>query len=224
MVLNVRLLCVKLLIVSTGASKDWLSGIGRPGDKGADHYRLDRIYLPYSVGKDRWNGHRMYAAGSYLAEGHFLMFLDDDNYIEPDHIAKCLDVLPGHDWVFSLRTLVSPDGKDLGRDDCESLGKWASILHPEDYFVDVNCYFLPKNVAVILSPIWNRKFREPGQPEVDRVLCQNLRHHFPRFECTYKYSVNYTVGNSPISVQPEFFRQGNEAMLRRYNGILPWVK
>jgi hypothetical protein len=25
-----------------------------------------------------------------------------------------------------------------------------------------------------------------------------------------------------LSVQPDFFKQGNAEMLRRYNGVLPW--
>ena len=182
------------------------------------------IYLPYSIGKDRWNGHRIYAAGTYIADGEYLIFLDDDNYLEPDHVENCLKAIQGKDWSYSLRSLVSPDGTSLGRDDCESLGKWASVLHPNDYFIDVNCYFLPKKVAVAVSHCWNRKFREPGQPEVDRVLCQTLRSYFPNFDCSYKYSVNYTVGNSALSVQPDFFKKGNAEMLRRYNGALPWVK
>ncbi len=189
------------------------------------YYNIDVVPLPYSIGKDRWNGHRIYGSGAYIAEGEFVMFLDDDNYLEPNHIEECLKVIEsGKDWSYSLRSLVSPDGVSLGKDDCESLGKWSSILHPQDYFIDVNCYFLPRKLAVGVSPLWFRKFREPGQPEVDRVLCSALRANVPNFDCSYKYSVNYTVGNTGLSVTPEFFQKGNEEMLRRYKGNLPWKK
>jgi hypothetical protein len=188
-------------------------------------YRLDIVDLPYPVGTDRWNGHRMYGAGSYLADGDFIIYLDDDNYLDYNHVEECLNVIAtGKDWSYSLRRLVDSNRTILGLDDCESLGKWASVLHPQDYFVDVNCYFIPRMLAVGITPLWFRKFREPGQPEIDRVICQALRQHAPNFECSYKYSVNYTVGNTPLSVQPDFFKFGNEEMLKRYNGVLPWRK
>ena len=192
----------------------------------ADGYELARVDLPFSVGRDRWNGHRIYGAGSYLADGEYAMFLDDDNQLEPTHVSDCMAVIDaGHDWAYSLRRLVNADGQDLGFDDCESLGKWPSVLHPEDYFIDVNCYFLKRAVAIAASPIWFRKAREPGQMEVDRVLRKVLGERlFPRFECTYRYTVVYTVGSNRMSVQPEFFARGNAEMLRRYNGILPWKR
>lgn len=191
-------------------------------------YRLDLIQLPYAVGTDRWNGHRMYGAGSYLADGEYVMFLDDDNYIDPDHIESLLATLQntivpvsGAAWSYSLRKIVNSEGF-LCNDDCESLGKWPSVLHDQDFFVDVNCFFLPRMMAVQISPLWFRKFREPGQPEVDRVLTHTLRQ--VSHSCSHKYSLNYTVGNTQNSVQKEFFDRGNDEMMRRYNGQLPWKK
>jgi glycosyltransferase involved in cell wall biosynthesis len=185
---------------------------------------VDIINLPYQVGNDRWNGHRMYGAGCYLADGDYLIFLDDDNYLDSMHIQNCLDVMArGCQWTYSLRKIVSVDGEYLCNDDCESLGLWASVIHPEDYFVDVNCYFLPRKIAVDISPVWYCRFREPGQPEIDRKICAILRKHFNVFDCTKEYSVNYAVAsNSQLSVKPEFFTNGNAEMQRRYNGVLPW--
>jgi glycosyltransferase involved in cell wall biosynthesis len=189
---------------------------------------VDIIDLPYPTGNDRWNGHRMYGAGCYLADGEYLIFLDDDNYLDSDHVQQCYDATMrsaqnGMQWSYSLRKIVSVDGEYLCNDDCESLGKWASVIDPRDYFIDVNCYFLPRKIAVDISPVWYCRFREPGQPEIDRKICAILRQHFPDFRCTKEYSVNYAVAsNSQLSVKPEFFVQGNAEMLRRYNGSLPW--
>lgn len=181
------------------------------------------VQLPYSIGKDRWNGHRIYAAASYIAEGDYFIYLDDDNGLDPTHVQDCIDVInKGYDWSYSFRKVVDKEGTVLCNDDCESLGKWASVMHPEDYFVDVNCYFLPKNLAVHITPVWYRKFREPGQMEVDRALCHVLRKIAPNYDSTYKYTANYTVGNSSMSVTADFFLQGNAEMLRRYNNTLPW--
>lgn len=190
-----------------------------------NHPQANVIQLPYSVGKDRWNGHRMYAAGAFLAEGEFVLWLDDDNSLKPTHIEDCLKVIEaGNDWTYSFRNIVDSEGEFICRDDCESLGKWASILHEKDFFIDVNCYFVPTKLAIHLGPAWYRKFREPGQPEVDRVLAHTLMNNNLKFDTTYKYTVDYTVGNTDLSVKEDFFVKGNGEMLRRHNWHLPWSK
>jgi glycosyltransferase involved in cell wall biosynthesis len=188
-------------------------------------YRLDVIDLPYSIGKDRWNGHRIYGSGTYVADGDFLIFLDDDNALEPNHIETCLSVIAkGHQWAYTFRKIVDQAHNFLCEDNCESLGKWASVLHSQDYFIDVNCYFLPRLLAVAMCPVWFRKFREPGQMEIDRAMIAVLKQMAPNFECTYDYTVKYATGNSSLSVQSDFFASGNAEMLKRYNGVLPWKK
>ena len=184
------------------------------------------IALPYPTGIDRWNGHRMYAAGTYLAEGEYIMWLDDDNMIEPEHIAQQLEnvIKRPNWWSYSLRKIIDSNSNIVCMDDCESLGKWASILSPQDFFVDVNCYFLPRMLAVHMSPVWFRKFREPGQVEIDRAMHMWLRRNQPDFDCTYDYTVRYRAGNTPNSVQKEFFLRGNAAMLEKLEGKLPWKK
>lgn len=194
---------------------------GVEDDTVLDH--LDILAMPYSIGKDRWNGHRIYAAGAFQAEGDFIIWLDDDNSLEPTHIEDCLRVIDaGNDWAYSFRNIVDKDHKFLCKDDCESLGKWHSVLSEQDFFIDVNCYFIPTRLAIHLGPAWYRKFREPGKPEVDRVLAHTLMNNNLKFDTTYNYTVNYTVGNTPNSVQPEFFENGNRAMRNRYPDGLPW--
>lgn len=181
------------------------------------------LWMPYSIGKDRWNGHRIYAAGAFQAEGEFVIWLDDDNTLEPTHIEDCLKTIrKGNDWCYSFRNIMDKDHKFLGQDNCESLGKWASVLGEQDFFIDVNCYFVPTTLAIHLGPAWYRKFREPGMPEVDRVLAHTLMNNNLKFDTTYKHTVNYTVGNTPNSVQHEFFIGGNKVMRDRYPDGLPW--
>lgn len=181
------------------------------------------LWMPYSIGKDRWNGHRIYAAGAFQAEGEFVIWLDDDNTLEPTHIEDCLKTIQkGNDWCYSFRNIMDKDHKFLDQDNCESLGKWASVLDERDFFIDVNCYFVPTPLAIHLGPAWYRKFREPGMPEVDRVLASTLMNNNLKFDTTYKHTVNYTVGNTENSVQPEFFERGNKEMRRRFPNGLPW--
>lgn len=192
-------------------------------ESGHELEHVDILDLPYSIGKDRWNGHRIYGAGTFVAEGDYFIYLDDDNYLEPNHIESCIKKIEeGNDWVYSFRNIVDKNRNFIAQDNCESLGKWPSVLHPQDYFVDVNCYFLPKPLAVQITPVWYRKFREPGQMEIDRAICHVLRQIAPKHDTTYEYTVNYTVGNSENSVQGDFFIHGNADMLQRFEGKLPW--
>ena len=93
-----------------------------------------------TIASVEWNGHRMYGAACYLCEGDYIMFLDDDNFLDPSHVEDCLRVCESHSWAYSLRKIVDEDGRFVCNDDCESLGKWPSVLGPKDFFVDVNCY------------------------------------------------------------------------------------
>lgn len=183
---------------------------------------VDIIPLPYSVGKDRFNGHRMYGASPYLAKGEFICYLDEDNWIDENHVESLIQTVEGKSWAFSMRKIVDSDGNFVCNDDCESLGKYPSILNEEDYFVDVNCFFLSRNIALQTSNIWYRKAREPGVPEVDRFLTAVLRNNNLTYDSSGKYSLNYRAGNTDLSVKKEFFTQGNEIMLRKYSGNLPW--
>jgi glycosyltransferase involved in cell wall biosynthesis len=188
-----------------------------------EYPHIDLIDLPYPTGLDRFNGHRIYGASVYLAKGDLVCFLDEDNYFDPNHIESLVAVMQKpNDWAFSLRKIVDKDNNYVCNDDCESLGKWESCIG--DFFVDVGCFFLPKLLAIQLSPIWYRKAREPGVPEVDRMLTHVLRNNNLKFDTNGEYTLNYRTGNTQLSVQSEFFLQGNEAMSKKYNGDLPWTK
>ena len=182
------------------------------------------LVLPYPTGTDRYNGHRVYGGTTYFADGDYHVWLDDDNVLEPDHIEKLVTLVQEKnlDWAYSLRKIIDKDGKVLCLDDCESLGMWHSILSPQDFFVDVNCYFVKKQVAVGMSPVWYRKFREPGQMEIDRAIAHVLMNNNLKFDCTRDYTVKYRVGNTGLSVQADFFLEGNQRMLALHNGKLPW--
>lgn len=180
--------------------------------------------LPYPTGTDRYNGHRIYGACSYLANGDYFIFLDEDNALEPNHVESLVNLVKENQlhWAYSLRKIIDKKSDLICFDDCESLGKWQSILN--DHFVDVNCFFISRPLAIQISPIWYRKAREPGVVEVDRALTAVLMHpsNKLKFDTNCDYTVKYRVGNTQLSVKAEFFTQGNIAMLRRHEGKLPW--
>ena len=181
---------------------------------------VDIINLPYPTGRDRFNGHRIYGAMSYIARGDYLCFLDEDNWYEPEHIEMLIQAVPRGGWAYAVRKIVDATGTYVCNDDCESLGMWQSCLG--DYFVDVNCYFLPRMLAVGLSPVGHRRARQPGVPEVDRALMQLLRDR--RIACAGSgvYTVNYRAANTALSVKADFFLRGNRVMQQRYGNTPPW--
>lgn len=189
-----------------------------------EYPHIDLVDLPYPTGKDQYNGHRIYGAMTYIANGELLCFLDEDNWYEPNHIETLVDVISkGNKWAYSLRKIVSQDGEYICNDDCESLGKWTSVIN--DKFIDVNCFMIPKAAALGFSPYWYRRARHPQeQPEVDRILSPFMMQNLPEFDTNGQYTINYRVASRGDSVQAEFFLKGNEMMSKQYNGDLPWRK
>jgi len=189
-----------------------------------EYPHINLVDLPYATGKDQYNGHRIYGAMTYIANGEFLCFLDEDNWYEPNHIETLVDVISkGNKWAYSLRKIVSQEGEYICNDDCESLGKWTSVIN--DKFIDVNCFMIPKAAALGFSPYWYRRARHPQeQPEVDRILSPFMMQNLPEFDTNGQYTINYRVASRGDSVQAEFFLKGNEMMNKQYNGDLPWRK
>jgi len=186
----------------------------------------DVIVLPYATGTEQYNGHRIYGAATYLAKGDFIMYLDEDNWLEPNHVESLVNTLKDtpNAYACSLRKITDMDGNFICNDDCESPGKWKSVLN--DNFVDVNCFFVRKDLALQISPIWYRQIRQPGVMEVDRALSAVLMNsqNNLKFDTTYEYSVNYRVGSTEFSVRKEFFIEGNKKMNEVYGNNLPWKK
>ena len=183
------------------------------------------MYLQENTGADQYNGHRIYGAMPYLVNSDYVIFLDEDNYVEPTHIESLVKVAENNDWAFSLRQIVDKDGKYICNDDCENLGNWPTCLSEKELFVDVGAYFLPTKIAVQISPIWYRRARHPDeQPEVDRLLMQVLLDYGFSYDTNGEYTLNYRVGNRADSVQADFFLWGNSKMQEKYNGNFPWRK
>jgi len=195
-------------------------------DKVKSFDRTTFLALPHNTGHSGYNGHRIYGAMSYLAEADYVCFLDEDNWLDPNHVEDLVKVTDDrYEWAFSFRKIVDSEGNYICNDDCESLGLWPTCLSDEEYFLDTGCYFLPVKLAVQISSAWYRRARHPDdQPEMDRLIMYYLRQYDFSYQGSMQYSLNYRVGNRPDSVRSEFFLRGNEIMKQKYNGELPWAK
>ena len=179
--------------------------------------RVKYASLPINVGANGFYGHRVYAAFTHLVNTDYVLYLDQDNWLEPNHVMSCVKTIEdiGVDWSYSLRNIYEGD-KFICHDDCESLGKWKTY-HGINH-VDTNTYCLKTDIAIKLASAWHGGW---GQ---DRVFLGAISQYFPKFECSGEYTVNYRVAGNAGSVTTEFFKNGNAVMNEKYNGKFPWRK
>lgn len=174
------------------------------------------VRLDENVGKG-WYGHRVYAACSFLVNADIIVYLDEDNWIEPCHVDKLVKKInEGNDWVYSLRKIYDKDGKFLCEDNCESLGKWPVYFDDKVFHIDTSSFAIKRDVAVRIGHAWY------GQWGADRQFFGALKHHFPKFDCTNAHTLCYRLDGNPNSVTKEFFDNGNNINNEKYNGEFPW--
>lgn len=173
------------------------------------------VVLSENVGSDGWYGHRVYAAFSYLVNEDYICFLDEDNYLEPNHIEDMVKVLKNtnNTFAYSFRNIIDEDGKFICRDNWESLGLLSS--YSGYYHIDTSCYCVPKELAVKVGNYWYNKWG------ADRIYFDELR-KISNGIPSYSYSLNYRLGSSPTSPKKEFFLDGNKMMEKLSFNNLVW--
>ncbi len=181
--------------------------------KGLCDPRLETVVLPENVGAADYYGHRIYGGFSHLVNAHYLLFLDQDNFFDPHHVASQVAAIEktGSDWSYSLRKVCDKDGNFVAEDNSESLGKWPG--HGGYLLIDTNCYCLKLQTAIGIAAAW---FGNWGQ---DRRVAEALMQHYPNFACTGEYSVNYRLRDEKGH---EFFARGGADMARAFPGGFPW--
>ena len=82
--------------------------------------RVKYASLPINVGANGFYGHRVYAAFTHLVNTDYVLYLDQDNWLEPNHVMSCVKTIEdvGVDWCYSLRNIYEGD-KFICHDDCE---------------------------------------------------------------------------------------------------------
>ena len=88
-----------------------------------------RMILPENVGGNGWYGHRVYAAMPLMVNADYILFLDEDNWFEPNHVETMIAKIKSKNlmWSYSLRRICNEAGEYLCDDDCESLGRWPTF-------------------------------------------------------------------------------------------------
>jgi hypothetical protein len=179
---------------------------------------LKVCYLPINVGANGFYGHRAYAAFTHLVNTKYVMYLDQDNWLDSNHVESCVKTIEEKelDWCYSLRKIYTKDGAFVAEDNCESLGRWQT--YHGIHHVDTNTYCLKTEIAIKIASVWHGGW---GQ---DRVFLQAITQHFQKWNTTGEYTLNYRVDGQQGSVNADFFINGNKIMDDRYNGEFPWKK
>lgn len=177
------------------------------------------ITLEMNVGKG-WYGHRVYAASSFLVNEDILVYLDEDNWAEPNYIEQFRQIFdePKYQWAYTLRNIATPDGQFVCQDNCESLGHWPVVFDQQRYHIDTGCFAIPRELAVKVGHHWY------GQWGADRQFFNAVKSAAPLFGCTTKHTLNYRTGSSTSRATVDMFQQGNAIASRMYGNEenYPW--
>ena len=173
------------------------------------------IVLPENVGGDGWYGHRVYAAMPLMVNADYILFLDEDNWFEPNHVETMINKIKSKDlmWSYSLRRICDERAQYVLDDDCESLGRYPTFYDHLLNFVDTNCYCFRREYLVTVAHHFY------GQWGADRQFYKATSKLLPSFGCTGEATVNYRAPERLLGM----FREGNEQMKKAYKE-LPWRK
>ena len=191
-----------------------------------EHPRLRLVIIPENTGNPqrhhnpdyngRFYGHRIYGAMAGLVNTDHIMFLDEDNWYEPNHVESMVSLIKNHnlEWAYSLRKIVDADGNFICEDNCDSLGVFPNYMNIP--FVDMNCYCFGVGTLLKIVDI----FQIPSY-HCDRAVFKRavaICSDYDKFGGTGKHTVNYRVTKEG---QADWFIKGNKRMQEIYN-IFPW--
>lgn len=180
------------------------------------------VFLPYNTGWGAVTGHRIISAFSHLVDSDYVMFLDEDNMIEPNHITSLIKTIESgdYDWVYSLRKIYSKDGEYICDDDCESLGRWPiAAADGNGHLVDTSCYFYKTQFIRDTGHIWDHGWG--GDRRYYHIITSVLNHN--KFRCSGESTLKYRLGGNENSVKKEFFTTLNQTVKNLYGDTpLPW--
>jgi glycosyltransferase involved in cell wall biosynthesis len=178
--------------------------------------KIAAITLDDNIGKG-WYGHRVYSACSFLVNADIICYLDEDNWIDPNHVSSLVKtIMNGNAWAYSFRKIYRKNGEYACKDDCESLGKWPVYFNKNVFHIDTSCFAIRRDVAVQIGHAWY------AQWGADRQFFDAIKTHFPHYDCSHQYSLNYRLDGNQNSVTEEFFKKGNEENFKNYKGQFPW--
>lgn len=182
----------------------------------ADYPMVKVCYLPYNTGGNGFYGHRIMAAFSHLVNHDYVLFLDQDNWFQKDHVASMVEEIEKYnvDWCYSLRSIYDKDNNFICLDNCESLGRWPAWVNPNAYLIDSSSYCFKTSFIRQYGHVWDDGWG------ADRKFYWYIKDHMrhQNYTCTGKYTLSYRLGGNEGSVTADFFLEGNKKMQDKYMG------
>jgi len=188
------------------------------------HPQLKIIILPENTGmpqnhfwklKHGFYGHRIYASIAGLINAECVLFLDEDNWYEDNHVKTMLDGIKNYNfsWIYSLRNVVDAGGQFICHDDSDSLGVFANQSNIN--FVDMNCYCFKTEFLLKVQHVFYGDTYHCDREVFKHALALSQPTDFGG---TGMYTVNYRCTKRG---QVEWFLSGNRKMHEMYR-TFPW--
>jgi len=147
-----------------------------------DNVSVLLLNLPWSTSKRHGGVHLPGDGGSlrsilsYMANAHYVAYLDDDNAWLPDHLQQLHAAAQGKLWAFAHRMLV--DGRtntDIAHDRWDSVGPDKGRFAERGGFVDPNCLMVNKLQGAQLFGLWAETGTGKVAMTADRNFFRGLR-------------------------------------------------
>lgn len=187
---------------------------------------INLVLSPENTGKTGGNfyGHRIYAAYPHLINSDYILFLDEDNWYEPNHVQTLIETIESKnlDFSFSLRKIFNPERTYLLDDNCESLGKWPIFMsrhspHGPQYLIDTSSFCFKREFIQQTCHLWHSGWGG------DRKYFYAVKER-AKYDTNGKHTLCYRLDGNPNSVTKEFFETGNKTQQAYYEGKYPWLK
>ena len=189
-------------------------------------YNIEHTILEFNTGKEGGNfyGHRIYAAFPHLLNTDYILFLDEDNWYEPDHVESLVRTAKEKnlDFSYSLRKIYSEKEEYLCDDNCESLGKWEIFNsrqspHGKQYLIDTSSFCFKRDFIQKTCHLWHSGWGG------DRKFFYAVKEQ-AKYDTNGKYTLCYRLDGNEGSVTEQFFVVGNKTQEAYYGGKFPWIK
>lgn len=186
--------------------------------------KVQVVKLPTNTGANGFNGQRIYASFPHLVDSDYILFLDEDNWFEPNHVSSLVDAIETNkwDWAYSLRNIYTQEKTFVDEDNCESIGRWP-IFFTQDkenpqHIVDTSSYCFTRNFIKQTCHLWHS-----GAWGEDRRYFHAIKDH-PNYGTTGLHTSNYRLDDRIEQKYGNinFFKDGNAKVKAFYGGKYPW--